>query len=200
MGKSTGFTLIELLVALSISTVLITGVYSVVREGGAQMAVVEAHEGDLYSFFLLRRMLERDLSALIELEDEESKKNFRFQVTTEGVVLNCRGEVVAESRLGGIVQVHYRWQTDGQGALLERVVVPLGGDIESSDEVLRLGRGLEGGSVELYQDQEWGPADQLDEEKLRGLRIYLDFEQIGRWSLVYPVLPLSSMSGTGTAG
>lgn len=191
MDRSKGFTLIEVLVALAISAVLITGVYTVLRQGMGQLGIIEGHDQELHSLFLIRRVIDRDLQSLVALKDPESDKKYRFRIGIDGVVLNCRGSVVADSRLGPLVEVHYRWNS-GSDALLERRVVGLGGDVELSDEVLYLGQGVQSGSVEIHDGEEWSTAEMVDETKMYGVRFQLDFSQIGVWKLIYPVKPLPS--------
>ncbi|MBF0341040.1 MAG: prepilin-type N-terminal cleavage/methylation domain-containing protein [Magnetococcales bacterium] len=182
-----GFTLLEALIALSISALIMTGVYRVVNGGVSQSRLMEQRAETLHLWNHLKRVLSRDLEHLIK---EPPARMIREGNDT--LILRCHGAIIPDWRLGARVEVIYRWRPDpdGRGMIWERLVKPLDGKREDAKVTLKIADGLIKSDYALLDAQEWRPNGDGAQPPWRALRWQFEWRDIGPWTLVRNLLPL----------
>ncbi|MBF0179541.1 MAG: prepilin-type N-terminal cleavage/methylation domain-containing protein [Magnetococcales bacterium] len=188
-----GFTLLEVLIALTISALLLSGVYRVTGASLATARAIETRAETLHEWIHLRRVLGRDREFLATEPPVAG-------IVVEGretVILKASGEVVPEWRLGPWVEILYQWRPNpsGDGVIWERRVLPLGGKREEAELTLRIDQGLTRVEWEIYSAQGWHPFGEGGKPPWLGMRWRFDWRVIGDWRLVLQ-LP---MGGVGHA-
>ncbi|MBF0270985.1 MAG: prepilin-type N-terminal cleavage/methylation domain-containing protein [Magnetococcales bacterium] len=185
--RSGGFTLLEALIALTISALIMTGVYRMVNGGAIQTKTLEQRAETLHLWSHVRRVLSQDLE---QLAHEPPARLVREGNDT--LILRCSGGIMPEWAMGAVVEVIYRWRSNGTGAGMtwERLVKPANGKRETAKVTLKLDQGLKKVEYALLDAQEWRPSGEGANPPFRAIRWHFDFSDIGPWTLVRNLLPL----------
>ncbi|MBF0190901.1 MAG: prepilin-type N-terminal cleavage/methylation domain-containing protein [Magnetococcales bacterium] len=189
--RSGGFTLLEALIALSISALIMTGVYRMVTGGATQTKRLEQRAETVHLWSHVRRVLSQDLE---QLAHEPPARLVREGNDT--LILRCNGGIMPQWSMGAVVEVIYRWHPNGNGDGMtwERLVKPANGNRENAKVTLKLDQGLKKVEYALLDAQEWRPSGQGANPPFRAILWRFDFDDIGAWTLVRTLLPLPEMT------
>lgn len=176
-----GFSLLEILVAMTLTALVLTGVFQTVQGSMVTRKHLQHHREVLQTWLHLRRSLMKDME-LLALPPSQA------MVIGKGEMeLKCLGEV-AGGRLGPRVLVRYAWQRDrstaGEAMVWSRTVHSGYDRTVPGVTTLRVEDHLEEVGLDLLDGGVWKRAGDNIEVQLRAVRWHFRWQDMGSWHFI----------------
>lgn len=177
---ASGFTLLEVLVAVAIGVLLVAASYTLIGNAAALQGRSEERARQLQDLLYLKRILQRDMMALLESTEDQPSISGKDAALT----LRCSGEVVNRMALGPQVTVRYSWKEVPGGMIFERTPLSAAGKTLAAYR-LRINDGVERVDYELLDQTGWKKPYESTTPPVRAIRLFLEWSDLGRWEMVF---------------
>jgi len=179
--EESGFSLLEILVAMTLTVLVLTGVFQILQGTMAARKQLQHHREVLQTWLHLRRSLMKDMH-LLALPPSQA-----IVIGKGEMELKCLGEV-AGGRLGPRVLVRYAWQFlrshTGEEMTWSRTVSS-GYDRQTTGiTTFRVEERLEEVGLDLLDGRVWKRAGDTIEVQLRAIRWHFRWKNMGSWHFI----------------